>query len=74
MIDGLSGGLLGRHVMRRSEHRSGARELGAFTRRRHLGDAEIQDLDEVFFAAAMDEEDVVRLQITVNDAGRVGGR
>ena len=65
--------MFGRHVVRGAEDRAGAGQatLGAG---RHLGDAEVQDLDEVFFAAAGDQVDVVGLQVAMNDARSMSGR
>src|SRR6478735_3207217 len=75
MIDGLPRGLLGGHVVWRAEHRACARELRAFRGRRDLGDAEVQNLDEIALPAAIDQENVVRLQITMNDVrGMRGGQ
>ena len=39
----------------------------------HLGDAEVEELDEVGIAAALDPEAVVRLHVAVDDALLVGG-
>ena len=66
--------LLGRHVVGRSHDGAGAR----LVRRevvgvRQLGQAEVQHLDEVLDAVALDEEDVLWLEIAVDDAVAVGG-
>ena len=37
----------------------------------HLGDAEVEDLDDVALAVALDEHDVVGLEVAVDDAGGV---
>ena len=65
--------LLGRHVRRRAEHEPGARAVraeGALVAGQ-LGDAEIEELDEVLVAAARRQDDVVGLEIAVDDAGLV---
>jgi hypothetical protein len=41
--------------------------------RRHLGDAEVEDLDEVGLALFFDEVDVLGLEVAVDDAVGVGG-
>src|SRR5690606_16138139 len=65
-------GLLGAHVVGRAEQRAGARvAVASEARGFRLGDAEIEHLrDLVLFVA--DQENVVRLQITMNDAKLVG--
>src|ERR1039457_7374514 len=55
--------LLGRHVMRRTEHIAVLRQLRRFGMR----DAEVADLD----AAILVDHDVRRFDIAVHDAGRV---
>ena len=74
MIDGLGvAELLRRHVREGAHHRAGhggARGLGVALAH-HLGDAEIEELDG---AARLADEDVVRLEISVNQARGVGRR
>ncbi len=59
-VDGESHDLLGRHVARRAEHRAHLRHV----RRFDVRDAEIGDLD----AAVLEQDDVGRLDVAVNDA------
>ena len=77
LVDGgvLTGRLLGRHVLRRAEQRALLRLHGL--RAADLGDAEIEDLrdlDRVAVVLGGDQEDVLRLEIAVHDAGPVGRR
>ncbi|MFO0634431.1 MAG: hypothetical protein U0168_16415 [Nannocystaceae bacterium] len=66
-------GLLGRHVLGRAEHRAGAREAAALTALvGDLGDAEVEQLDEVAAVGALHQEAVRGLEVTVDDAARVG--
>ena len=65
MIDLSSGRLFRRHVMGGTEDGASAGELVLASR--HLGDAEVQDLDEVIPFLRRNKNDVVRLQIAVND-------
>ena len=64
--------LLRRHVVRRAEHDAGVRLAGAarLADRRHLGDAEIQDLRRLHSAVA-GEEHVLGLQVAVHEAHAV---
>src|SRR5690606_6786057 len=41
--------------------------------RQHLGDAEVQDGDEVLVGSGFGQKDVVGLQVAVHDAGGVSG-
>ena len=70
--------MLGGHVLRRPDHGAHLCE-----RRRdgpaaggreglELGDAEVEHLHEVRIAVVIDEHDVLRLQIAMNDPLRVG--
>ena len=73
VVDGLEAArLLGTHVERRTEQR--ARPRGTVIIRSHgeLRDPEVEDLDQVgVVVGATREEDVVRLDVAMNDAGRV---
>jgi hypothetical protein len=66
-----SADLLGAHVVRRAEHRA---RLGCgITRQqgsRRLGDPEIEHFGD-FFVFIVHEEDVVRFEVAMNDAGFV---
>ena len=64
--DRFASGLLGRHVRRRSHHGAG---LGVASAARfvQLGDAEVDQLDEIRSLALVDEEHVVRLEVAVDD-------
>ena len=67
-------GLLGRHVLGRAEDHPGARQpRAALVERRHLGDAEVEHLDEVGPPLARDQVDVLRLHVAVDDALIVRG-
>jgi hypothetical protein len=61
--------LLRRHVLGRAEHRALRREPRI---PRDASETEVEDLDEVFSAAALREQDVVALEIAVHDAEVVG--
>ena len=73
-VDDLGERLLGRQVLGRPEDharlREGrdARRRGRETRLGDLGDAEVEDLDDVGLAVALDEHDVVGLEVAVDDA------
>lgn len=71
-VDGLGVGLLGAHITRGPKDRArlGERELAVGVE--ELGDAEVEDLDEVRLARALAEEDVLGLEIAVDDAATVG--
>ena len=58
-------GLLGGHVVRRADDHAGLGQLRAG--HADLGDAEIEHLDEVGISLALDEEDVLRLHVAVDD-------
>ncbi len=67
--------LLGGHVERRAQHRAVAGERvgsGAVGAPGQLGEAEVDDLDVEAVLVAGDEEEVLRLEIAVDDAGGVG--
>ncbi|MFO0654839.1 MAG: hypothetical protein U0787_07150 [Polyangia bacterium] len=61
----LAGGLLGRHVLWCSEHHA---DLGEFLPRADFGDAEVDDLYKVFLSLALEEKDVLRFEVAVDDA------
>jgi hypothetical protein len=63
--------LLRRHVLRRSEHGALGREPRVA---RETRETEVEDLHEVFAAAADGEKDVVALQVAMHDAEVVGAR
>ena len=69
--------LFGRHVARRPDHDARARErvvwhnVAAFGR--DLGDAEVENLDDVGRVGPLDEEDVAGLEVAVDDACFVRG-
>ena len=66
--------LLGRHVLGRAEDHAGAGEpRAALVERAHLGDAEVEDLDEVGSPLALDQVDVLGLEVAVDDALGVRG-
>ncbi len=67
----LAARLLGRHVLGRSEHGALRREARVA---RERGQAEVQNLHEVFAATARGEQDVVALQIAVHHAEVVRAR
>ena len=72
-IDVLRGAhLLGRHVERRAHERPGRRHPGVARARRDLRDPEVEDLEDARAVRLPREEEVARLQIAVDDAGRVG--
>ena len=71
-VDRLAERLLGREVLGRAEDDAGlGQRLPAALGLGHLGDAEVEDLDHVALAVALDQHDVLRLEIAVHDAGRV---
>ena len=63
--------LLGAHVRGRAEEHARAGVGGGAFAHEHLGDAEIEDLDDLLVVLA-GEEDVLRLQVAVDDARLVG--
>jgi hypothetical protein len=66
-------GLFRAHVRRRAHDQTGGRlVLAAHGRIEQFGHAEVEDLDDRA-RGAFDDEDVVRLEIAVDDAGVVGG-
>ncbi len=71
MIDRLTEGLLGRHVVERAEHDSHFRERSLAGFGRELRHAEIEDLDEIRVAVFFDEHDIFRLEVAVHDVPRV---
>ena len=75
----LTDSLLRRHVQGRAHHCAhhgpahGRRtRLAGLARRKLLGDAKVDDLDEVGAVLRVDDEDVVRLEVAVDDAVLVG--
>ena len=65
--------LLGRHVVGRSHHGTGARLVrGLVVAQGQLGQAEIEHLHEIRHVPLGDEEDVLGLEIAVDDAVLVG--
>ena len=72
-VDRLAQRLLGRQVLGRAEDdaRLGQRLAAPDCGCGHLGDAEVEDLDHVALAVALDQHDVVGLEIAVDDAGAV---
>ena len=63
--------LLGRHVVGRPDHEARAR--AAFLAALDLRDPEVEHLHAIAVAGAIDEEDVLRLEIAVDDAAGVRG-
>ena len=70
-IGGLAGRLLGRHVGGRADRDVGAGEGGAGGQIEILRDPEVEHLDEVRLVVPVHQHDVGRLQIAVDDLGRV---
>ena len=70
-VDGLADQLFGRHVPQGAEQLALEGEVGAGVAGQ-LGEAEVEDLDEVE-AAAVDAEAIGGLEIAVDDAAVVGG-
>ena len=66
----LSLSLLRGHVLRRTDQGLGSGDDGPGPE--HLGDAEVQHLDEVVTTETLAEEDVLRLEIAVHDSPAVG--
>jgi hypothetical protein len=71
-VDLLAADLLRRHVERGAEQRAVAGGVQSGLVVADLGQAEVDDLDEVGVAGAGDEQDVLRLEVAVHDAHRVG--
>src|SRR5690606_19235601 len=75
-IDVLAADLLGRHVVRRAHGRASRRQLGellaVLAAGVELGDAEVEDLDELGHTLWLNDEDVGRLEVPVDDALFVG--
>ncbi len=72
----VSVGLLGRQVLRRSHHQAGRGQPGRVRlaqRRQELADAEVEQLDDLLIVL-LDQEDIGRLEIPVDNALGVGGR
>ena len=67
--------LLRTHVARRAdgELRVRLRDLGELVRRQHLGQAEVHDLEQLIGRVRIDDHQVGRLQIAMDDAQGVGG-
>ena len=77
VVDRFAVDLFDRHIGVGADHRAGAGEAGVvlFVRGvEELGDAEVEDLDEVFVLLAGDAKAVLRLHVAVDDLGGVGGR
>ena len=72
-VDALAVYLLGRHVVRRADERAGAGQLDLLRglKAHDLGDAEVDDLEQRRSTRFLDDKDVVRLEIAVDDADRV---
>jgi hypothetical protein len=68
----IAAGLFRRHVVRRADDHAGLRQLRAGLP--DLGDAEVENLDEVRVALPLDQEDVLRLHVAVHDPLVVGRR
>ena len=68
--------MLGSHVQRRADGHAGGGQvlLSVPLVLDHLGDAEVDDLDQLAARVRGDEEHVVRLQIPMNDAEVLGLR
>ncbi len=74
-VELMAGELFRRHVARRTEHGAGAGERVArvaVVAAQDAGDAEVEDADVHAHAALADQEDVVGLDVTVDDALLVG--
>ena len=65
--------LLGRHVEGGTQHRALVRQRVDAGLLLQLGDAEVDDFDEAWLVVAAAQKYVVRLQVTVNDAGAMSG-
>src|SRR5205823_10539538 len=66
--------LLGRHVIRRADHRARLGFLVELLDGRALRDAEIEQLAEQLAAARVAQVDVVRLDVAMDDAALVRAR
>ena len=74
-VDRHAAGLLGRHVRGRADHRAG-RGLEAdvlVVAVEQLGDAEVEQLDELGAVGGRDDDHVVGLEVAVDDADGVRG-
>ena len=70
VVDRLARRLLGRGVGRRAHERPlDRRRAGADVAAQRLDQPEVEQLHEVTVAAALDEEDVLGLEIAVHEAG-----
>ena len=67
------GGLLGCHVLRGPEDPSDLRQLRRVALNAHLGDSEVEDLDEVVRRATAQEQHVVRLEVAMDHVHIVSG-
>ena len=71
-VDPLAHRLLWREVPRRSADEARLRQGLLLLTLRGLRDAEVQDLDEVALTVDVGDEDVVRLEVSVNDPRLMG--
>src|SRR5690606_36126370 len=71
-VDLAARGLLRRHVARGPKHDALPRELLAAALVEQLGDAKVDDLDDLVAAEILAQEDVLGLEIAVDDADVVG--
>jgi hypothetical protein len=74
VIDLLALARLGRHVLRRPEDDAGGGEVLRAALGHHLGQAEIEQLDERRITAPLEQHHVVGLEVAVDDPGGVGRR
>ncbi len=70
-IERVAAGLLGAHVFGRTAHDPRARDASLGRFRAHLGEAEVDDFDEVGPGADLLEDDVLGLEVPVDDVGIV---
>ena len=71
-VDRLAQRLLGRQVFGRAEDDARLRErLAPRLRLGHLRDAEVEDLDDLALPVALDQHDVLGLEVAMDDAGGV---
>ena len=73
-IHGFAAELLWAHIQRTAEYLAGASQVVGFTvnRREHFGDAEVQNFDKIWLSVKLDQHDVGRFQISVDNAFLVG--
>ena len=70
-VDPVSLDLFGRHVLGAAHEQAGLGKVFALGLRDVLHEAEVEHFDEVRLVAVLDEEDVRRLEVAVDDAERV---